>query len=233
MIVLAFALIFGLTGAAGLEARARIAFGEQHAILAGVQQFGRDLRRFLLVRAQLGLFAAVLTAVLLFVVGVPLPLLWALLVFAAAFIPNIGTLIALIPPAILAYLNGGIGPAGAVVIGFALINFAQDYLLQPRMMGTELNLTPLVVFISVVAWTWVLGAAGALLAVPLTVGLVAILEAFPESRGVALLLRDHVDDAGRRDLVASAAAAGDAVEDALRVTADDALGDVEDDRTRG
>ena len=60
-------------------------------------------------------------------------------------------------------------------------------------MGTELNLSPLAVFIAVIVWVWILGAPGALLAVPLTLGLVMILEAFPSSRGVAGLLRNKVE----------------------------------------
>jgi AI-2 transport protein TqsA len=144
------------------------------------------------VRAELGLFAAVLAFVLLFVLGVPLPALWAILVFAASFIPNVGFVIALIPPTILAFLDVGLGAAVIVVIGYTLINFAQDHFLQPVVMGSELNLSPLVVFIAVIAWAWILGAAGALIAVPLTVGLVAILEAYPSTRGSAALLRNKV-----------------------------------------
>jgi predicted PurR-regulated permease PerM len=60
-------------------------------------------------------------------------------------------------------------------------------------MGSELNLSPLVVFIAVIAWAWILGPAGALLAVPLTVGLVASLEAFPSSRGLASLMRSRTE----------------------------------------
>jgi predicted PurR-regulated permease PerM len=125
------------------------------------------------VRAQL-VFAAVIVFILLLILSVPLPALWAFLVFAASFIPTVGTIIALVPPTILALLDGGLATAVLVVVGFALVNVAQDNLLQPRMMGTELNLSPLVVFLSVIVWAWILGAAGALLAVPLTVGLVAI-----------------------------------------------------------
>ena len=73
--------------------------------------------------------------------------------------------------------------AFAVVTGYALINLAQDQLLQPVVMGSELNLSPLVVFVAVIVWAWILGPAGALLAVPMTVGLVMILESFPSSRG--------------------------------------------------
>ena len=158
-----------------------------------MERFGTDLRRYLVVRAELGLFAAVLSFVLLFVLGVPFPVLWAILVFAASFIPNIGAVIAVIPPTLLAYLDSGLGTAVTVVIGYALINFAQDQFLQPVVMGSELNLSPLVVFIAVVVWVWILGPAGALLAVPLTVGLVMLLEAFPSSRGFAALLRNNVE----------------------------------------
>jgi predicted PurR-regulated permease PerM len=80
----------------------------------------------------------------------------------------------------------------AVIIGYALINLAQDQLLQPVVMGSELNLSPLAIFIAVIVWVWILGAPGALLAVPLTLGLVMILEAFPSSRGVAGLFRNKV-----------------------------------------
>ena len=131
-----------------------------------------------------------LSFVLLLVLGVPFPVLWAILVFAASFVPNIGSVIAVIPPTLLAYLDSGLGTAAMVVIGYP-INFAQDQFLQPVVMGSELNLSPLVVFIAVVVW--ILGPAGALLAVPLTVGLVMLLEVFPSSRSFAALLRNNVE----------------------------------------
>jgi len=191
--VLALTMVYALAGSASLRARAEAAFGQGHAMFEGVERFGIDLRRYLLVRAQLGLFAGILVFILLLVLGVPLPGLWAFLTFAASFIPTVGTIIALVPPTILALLDGGLATAALVVGGYLIVNVAQDYLLQPRMMGTELNLSPLVVFLSVVAWAWILGAAGALLAVPLTVGLVAILDASPSTRGIAALMRNRVD----------------------------------------
>lgn len=81
----------------------------------------------------------------------------------------------------------------AVVIGYTVINLAQDQLLQPIAMGSELNLSPLAVFVAVVVWAWVLGPAGALLAVPLTVALVELIEAFPSSRGVSTLFRNAAE----------------------------------------
>ena len=194
LLVIILTMAYGLVGGASLEHRARGVYGRDHALLVGTNRFGGDLRRYLWVRALLGLFAAVLVAVLLFLLGVPLPLLWAFLVFAASFVPNIGVIVALVPPMILALLDGGVGAAIAVLVGYIAINFVQDNFLQPIVLGSELNLSPLVVFVGVIVWAWILGPAGALLAVPLTVGLVSILESSPGSRPLAVLLRNHVDE---------------------------------------
>jgi AI-2 transport protein TqsA len=189
VLVLVLTMAYALAGAASLRARAEAVFGRDHALLVGVDRFRGDLRRYLVVRALLGLFAAALVLLLLLILRVPLAPLWAFLVFAASFVPNVGVIVALVPPTFLALLDGGPATAAAVVIGYLAINFAQDNLLQPVVLGAELNLSPLAVFVAVVVWAWILGAAGALLAVPLTVGLVAILEAYPASRPIAALLR--------------------------------------------
>ena len=202
LFVAVVAMLYGLAAGGSLQDRAQAAFGEGHPLLGGVEQFGMDLRRYLLVRAALGLFAAVLIFVVLLVLSVPLAGLWAFLVFLASFIPNIGTLIALVPTTIVAFLDGGATTAVLVVIAYTVINFVQDHFLQPVVMGSELNLTPLVVFVAVVAWAWIFGAAGALLAVPLTVGLVAIMESFPASRPWATLLRNKAEPARGADTAA-------------------------------
>ena len=102
LLILVFAVIYALAGGTSFRARTAAALGDQHPLMLGTEQFATDLRRYLVVRAKLGLFAAALSLVLLFLLGVPYPVLWAILVFAASFIPNIGTIIAVIPPAILA-----------------------------------------------------------------------------------------------------------------------------------
>lgn len=200
ILVVVLTMTYALAGAATTRARAERVFGADHALVIGVRHFAADLRRYLLVRAELGLFAAVLSLVLLLLLGVPLPALWAFLVFAASFIPNIGVFLAVIPPALLALLDSGLGTAVLLVAGYTVINLVQDNVAQPLALGLELNLSPLVVFIAVVVWAWILGAAGALLAVPLTVALVAILEASPETRPIAVLMRSQTDEpAGLRE----------------------------------
>lgn len=193
MLIVAFTVIYALAGGTSFRSRAAAAFGEQHPLVRGMAEFGTDLRRYIVVRAELGLFAAVLSLVLLLALGVPLPVLWAVLVFFASFIPNIGAFIAIVPPTILAFLDGGPGVAAMVIVGYAVINFVQDQFLQPVVMGSQLNLSPLVVFIALVVWAWILGPAGALLAVPLTLGLVTVLAAFPSSQGLGTLFRNRIE----------------------------------------
>lgn len=193
LLIVAFTVIYAIAGGTSFRSRVGAAFGEHHPLVRGMVEFGSDVRRYMVVRTQLGLFAAVLSLALLLVLGVPLPVLWAVIVFLASFVPNIGAFIAIVPPTILAFLDGGLGVAAMVIVGYAVINFVQDQFLQPVAMGSQLNLSPLVVFIALIVWAWILGPAGALLAVPLTLGLVTVLEAFPSSRSLASLFRNRIE----------------------------------------
>ena len=190
ILVLALTMGYALVGAASWRSRAERVIGRDHGLIGGVRRFGVDLRRFVVIRAVLGLFAAILSFVLLFVLGVPLPALWAFLVFVASFVPNFGWILALVPPTALALLDGGMTPAIVILVGYTVVNLIQDNVLQPIILGAELNLSPLVVFVAVIVWAWIFGAAGALLAVPLTVGIVSILEASSSTRSLGALMRN-------------------------------------------
>ena len=189
-VIIGLTMVFALSGASRLGSRMD-ELGRDDPVVAAVTRFATETRRYLLVRAQLGLFAAVLSFALLVVLGIPLAGLWACLAFAGSFIPNIGALMALIPPALLALMDLGVGGAAAVVVGYGVINFVQDNVLQPVALGAELNLTPIVGFVGFVAWAWVFGAAGAILAVPLTIALVEVLGAFPATQGLAALAQNE------------------------------------------
>ena len=100
--------------------------------------------------------------------GVPGAFVWAVLAFVTNFIPNIGFVIGVIPPALIALLDGGPGLMIAVIVIYSVINFLIQSVIQPRVVGDAVGLTALFTFMSLVFWTWVIGPLGALLAVPLT-----------------------------------------------------------------
>jgi AI-2 transport protein TqsA len=172
--------------------RLRWAFGARPDIIDRATLLANRLRTFVVARAVLGAIAAVLDVILLLVLGVPAALLWGLLSFLLSFIPNVGFIISLIPPTILAFLTGGPMLALAVIVGYSVINLAIDYVVQPRFIGGSVDISPVIVTVSIVFWGGLLGGAGALLAVPLTLVLVALADAFDSSRPLARLLKERV-----------------------------------------
>jgi AI-2 transport protein TqsA len=136
--------------------------------LARLENYSRDMRAFVQATATSGLVAGVAIGVFLWLLGVDFPLLWATLAFVMSFIPTLGPIIAMLPPAYLALLETGWTQALLVVLGFIMIYAVVGNLVGRRMIAHRTNLSLLVVIVSVVVWGWVLGLLGGLLAVPLT-----------------------------------------------------------------
>jgi len=109
------------------------------------------------------------------VLGVPLPLLWGLVSFLTNYVPNIGFFLGLAPPALLAVLVGGPQLGLTVVIVYSLVNFVLQSVVQPVFVGDAVGLSVTLSFLSVIVWTVVLGPMGAVLAVPLTLFVHAVL----------------------------------------------------------
>ena len=132
---------------------------------------------------------AAIDAGFLWLVGVPLPLLWGLLAFITNYIPNVGFIIGVIPPALLALLEGGPGLMLAVIVAYSVINFIIQSVIQPKILADAVNLSLTLTFLSLVFWAFVIGPIGALLAVPLTLLMKALLlDADPNTRWISSLL---------------------------------------------
>ena len=151
--------------------------------VAALDSFARGTRGYMSVSASFGLVVAVLDGVALYVLDVPGAFVWAVLAFVTNFIPNIGFLIGVIPPALIALLDGGPDLMVVVIVVYGVINFVIQSVIQPRVVGDTVGLSAMLTFLSLVFWTWVVGPMGALLAVPLTLLTRALLvEADPRTR---------------------------------------------------
>ena len=188
VIVVAYFLIEARRGVARLA----WASGGNVEVMERATGVGERMEAFVVARTVLGLVAAVIETIVLLILGIPSALLWGVLSFLMSFVPNIGFIVALIPPAVLALALYGPWTALAVVLAYSVTNFAVDYVLQPRYIGSSVNMSALVVTLSIVFWSLVLGPAGALLAIPLTIAAIAIADAFTDSRPYARLLVDNV-----------------------------------------
>ena len=137
-------------------------------IADGLVSFGQRVRKYWIVTTIFGLIVAVLDVIGLVIIGVPLYLTWGVLAFVTNYIPNIGFILGVIPPALIALLDGGVGPAIAVVVVYTVINIVVQTIIQPRFTGDAVGISAAVAFLSLIVWAYVLGTLGALLAIPAT-----------------------------------------------------------------
>lgn len=129
---------------------------------------GGDLRKYVSITSLTGVITAVMNFIFLLIMGVDFPFLWAFLSFLMNFIPNIGFIISVIPPALIALLMLGGWQAVVVFIGFWLINAIVENVIRPIFMKESLNISLVTTFLSLLIWGWILGMTGAVLGVPLT-----------------------------------------------------------------
>ena len=170
-------------------------------IAYALTSFARGTRKYLVVSTIFGLIVAIFDGGALWLMGVPLPLLWALLSFITNYIPNIGFVIGLVPPALLALLDSGPALMIWVIVVYSVINFVIQSIIQPKFVGDAVGLSVTVTFLSLVFWSWVLGALGALLAIPLTLLMKALLlDIDPTTRWVSVLIQERAPDVEAMDI---------------------------------
>lgn len=154
-----------------------------------MRSFGQGVRRYWVVATIFGLIVAVFDVIALWIIGVPLALVWGVLAFTTNYIPNVGLIIGLIPPTLMALLEGGWWDAFWVVVAYLTLNFVIQSIIQPKFTGESVGVTPFISFLSLLFWYWVLGPLGALLALPATLLLKALLvDADPRARWINLLI---------------------------------------------
>lgn len=167
----------------------RIARGDQSAP-AWLNEFSSSIHGYLGIKAAISAVTGLLIYIWLTILGVDYAVLWGLFAFLLNFVPTVGSFIAAVPAVLLALVQLGVGSAGLTLIGFVVVNFVMGSAIEPRWMGKGLNLSPLVVFVSLVLWGWVLGPVGMLLSIPLTIMVKIALAANDDTRWISVMLGD-------------------------------------------
>jgi AI-2 transport protein TqsA len=176
--------------------RLRVIGRARPEVATALASFAHGTIRYLLVSTIFGLIVASIDVAVLYILGIPLPLLWGLLAFITNYIPNIGFVIGVIPPALLGLLDGGVSTMLWVIVSYCVINFVIQSVIQPKVVGDAVGLSTTLTFLSLVFWTWVLGPLGAVLAIPLSLLVKALLvDVDPSTQWLdGLLAGGHMDD---------------------------------------
>ncbi len=188
--VLAYVIFMAADGAR--YTRAERAFGAvARPALARIRSFNRGVRRYYVVNASFGAVVAIVDGLALWAIGVPAPVVWAILAFVTNFVPNIGFVLGLVPPAVLAFVVGGWPLLLAVVAIYCVVNVVLQVLVQPKFVSDAVSLSLTLSFFSVIFWTFVIGPLGAILSIPLTLLVRAlVLEGDPSARWLRWLSGD-------------------------------------------
>lgn len=121
--------------------------------------------------------------------GIDFAAFWAVLLFLFNYIPSIGSIIASIFPIVITIVQYGISyQFGAVAVGLLAIQFIIGNILEPTIMGSRLNLSPLVIIVSLMLWGNLWGLMGMFLCIPLTIAVMIILAQFPSTKNFAIIL---------------------------------------------
>lgn len=168
-------------GLATTVARDRIVFARMPALVD-------TAIRYIGIRTRLNLITGVGMTLLCLLLDIDYPLLWGVWAFMLSYIPYIGLLTAMVPPALLAWAESGLPAALILVAGIIIINLTIENVLEPSYTGRKLQLSPAIVFISFFFWGWLLGALGALLSMPITVLLLLVLSQNEDTQWLAQLI---------------------------------------------
>jgi predicted PurR-regulated permease PerM len=229
LLFLLFVLAFMAVDADGFASRISHVRRSHPNVVGALDTFVYGTRRYLLVSTVFGFVVAALDTSFLWIAGVPLPLLWGLLAFITNYIPNVGFIIGVIPPALLGLLEGGPGLMIGVIVAYAVINFIIQSIIQPKFVSDAVNLSLTVTFLSLAFWTLIIGPVGAILAVPLTLLAKALLfDVDPSTRWMSSLLAGgpapedgDADEASDRKPEAAAAAPSSAADGQDRLPGQD------------
>ena len=178
-----------------LPERALAALRGNESVARSLFAFTHGVRRYWVVSSAFGLIVAVIDVFVLLALDVPLALVWGVLAFITNFIPNIGFVIGVIPPALMALLANDARTALLVVVLYSAVNFTIQAVIQPKFTGESVGVTATMSLLSLLLWAWVLGPLGALLALPATLLAKSLLiDPDPQLRWVNAYISSSPDD---------------------------------------
>lgn len=203
LLIVTVMLTFILLEATDVTRKIRVAFGghlEDSIAGRAITESGAKVQRYLVIKTLVSLVTGALAWLLTSMLGVDFALLWGLVAFLLNYVPSIGSIVAGIPPVLLAMVQHGPGISLAVALGYLAINITLGSFLEPRLLGRSLGISPLVVLLSLLFWGWVWGPVGMLFSVPMTVIAKLILESHEETTWIAVMLGNarDIDEYNRR-----------------------------------
>jgi predicted PurR-regulated permease PerM len=191
--VVAFFMLFLIAEAQRFGKRIQVAYGAERAnqALSLIQNINQNIRKYILVKLGVSFGTAVLAAMAMGFFRLDFFILFGVLTFLLNFIPYIGSIVATILPVVIAFLQfHSPWTAFWLLVILLVIQNLMGSVLEPKITGRQLNLSPLIVLISVMFWGWIWGAVGMLLSIPIITTIHIIFENIAATRSIAVMMSD-------------------------------------------
>lgn len=189
--IITLLIIFMLCETTSTPKKLAAALGKQGFVNEHIQKVVADVRNYMVIKTWMSFGVGTCVTLLLVASDVQYPLLWGFVAFLLNYIPNIGSVVAAIPPIVLATVEHGLVVGAVDAVFFVIINCTIGYAIEPRLLGNGLDLSPLIVLIALILFGWLLGPIGMFLSPPLAVIMKIIFQSFPETRWIAVLMANR------------------------------------------
>jgi AI-2 transport protein TqsA len=153
-----------------------------------LKYIGHTIRHYLSIKTVTSLLTGFFIWLSMTIIGIDYAILWALVAFLLNYIPNIGSILAAAPAVLFAFIQLGLGGMLWTAIAFVVVNTVIGNVLEPKMLGKGMGLSTFIVLLSLIFWGFILGTVGMFLSIPLTMSIKIMLEQYPRTKWMAIIL---------------------------------------------
>jgi predicted PurR-regulated permease PerM len=188
LLLITIGVAFILSESKLFNKKLKVIFKNDTQKLVSFNLFSHNLQKYFAVKTFTSFLTGLLIYFVLLFFGIQYALLWAFVAFLFNFIPVVGSIVASLPAVLIALVSGNIEMTLWLIIIYVIINISISNILEPKFMGTHLNLSPMIIFFSLIFWGWVLGIVGMFLAVPITMTIKIAFESSENTKWIGILL---------------------------------------------
>ena len=189
-ILLVIGVAFILAESKSFQTKLRVIFRNNAKKLEHFNLFSFNIQKYFVVKSFTSFLTGFIITLVLMFFGVDYPILWGVIAMLFNFIPVVGSIIASIPAILLTFMNLDLNTTIWVIILYVVINISISNILEPKLMGKELGLSPLIIFFSLIFWGYILGIVGMFLAVPITMTLKIAFDSNTSTHWLGILMSD-------------------------------------------
>ncbi len=181
---------FILAESKSFQTKLKVIFKNNAKKLEHFNLFSYNIQRYFVVKSFTSFLTGFIIAIFLSFFGIDYPILWGVIAMLFNFVPVVGSIIASIPAILLALMNLDLSSTIWITVLYVIINISISNILEPKLMGRELGLSPLIIFFSLIFWGYILGIVGMFLAVPITMTLKIAFDSNINTHWIAILMSD-------------------------------------------